>query len=500
MSTIDERIQDLRDEYADVLQEREEEAAAAALRQKKLIDERLNGVIVELYQSLLRAVTGNTGCGKDVVLYVGCSLGYSCCEYLFERIKEKTGLTVEKMDDDRYMTHLRVKLTDTEAKKYRTIQDGELVELDFPALILINQNQNKLWDELVPGLARGLLNKAREWLKQMPDNYCGVSEDITVLGTDWQPLLLRMFKFERPLGTSAPTTHKEQIYYTALRENRLTSLRDQMNALIVHGTVDFVKDEEGSWQVHLKKVPGKLAEVRASPFDYGVFCEQYDKMNPTLQDVLSHITENLQVASEWDQIRKLQPEHNLYYTFDLKDDALDYALLSSKLSRDPQKQWLIDAVNAAVTGIRVTDVKFEAEKDYKNNCYTRQQIVLAYKIVGKTGTLMKSQVETERKIRCARKCFAYSFASRTIKRILDEVERRGLEYYIDKSDSDKMTGYLGGLELKSRMLFGLDTYVVDLKQVQDKKCRKRIEREIARLTDGVITVSFEEWEYYLHLD
>lgn len=478
------RIQEYIDEYVEIQEKCEMEKVKEERRHQEYIKERADEFLVHLYSDLRNHIFENVGCEDGVGIRTLC-YGIRCSpEDVARIVKEKTGLTVVLREESDHGDYVEVRFANAELKACTVFYEDELRELDFPALFVENARLNQAWHSLLPGLAQNWVEQCSKRLEEMSDLAYGLDENLLLVNARGKPLLEGYFVF-----------CKKRVWFQHLSSEHLASLADQMSSMIRGGKVEFRKDEDGGgWQTYLEKTPEDVMLSGDFVFDYFALCQQYDGKNEALEAVFEHITENLRLPDEGSQILSLRANHELYYDFDVHAGLLDYFTLKKKLSRSPQREWLFEATETAIPGIRVTDVMFKAQRNRDDTDYAWQKMVFSYELVGQPSEIIAQQVAVDQKIQYIKsRCVQY-LADQLIARILDRVDRLGVRFYIL---GDNRGERLSNIELDFVMEGKVKGCKVDLREVRDEKWLKRLDGAVARKSGGFIRLNLAYMEYHL---
>lgn len=383
---------------------------------------------------------------------------------------------------------------DVKAYELTTVEfeDGAKVQrqtlLDFPALFTKNQRLNQIWAQEVDNVAREVLDQCQKCLSKMDDKHYGIQNETKMTEkVAWSWFEAASFAFDGG-----------RVDYACLTDQQLRELKLVVNKMMSGGEIRFWRNPDGKertlW-VTLVRQPDKVIEYPY--YDYQKFCEQYDGVTDTLQEVFDKILAGLKLTDPEKQINALTPQRVLYFDFAEHEwrKSFNYGRVKNGLAGRIHGQSLIDAVNQRFRAIHVTEMCFSKRK---KGSMDEGKIEFKYVITEPLDDFIKGQVAAEEMIQHIKARRVNYIAHAVAEVLLADVKETGVmrlfesgyptrEYYHKELNEISLDGKALG-------------HSVSLGHITDESFIKRVEREVNRVTDGVLIVDIKRRYYKLNFD
>lgn len=502
---LKKQVAKLQAQNAELIKERAEKEAAKINENRANLSNWVDNMIQEVYEELKAQIIHGVGLGDSTNLrtlqwshILNATQPGSDAKTVLALIKERCGLSLVQTfpgsNDTEERDVLTVNLRD-EVKVYDPGKAAKIQMLDFPALFAENRRRNQLWQESINGIAQAAIEICRKFLDAMDNKYYGIQDRIELTGDTGRSCFDACLQFDGG-----------HMMYQELTDERLDELEAAINAMMSGGEIKFHRTAGCLRRVGATLVRNPEKVVKNPYFDYLEYWKPYDVVAEPLQKIFDEIIAGLKLTDPEEQIMALCPMRML--TFDFANygwrQDFNFARVKRGLTNGKHMQSLFKAVNEAIPAIRVKQLTFV--KSNKSSLVGKMQ--LEYEIVNNQDDFVCEQVKTERTIELI-KSRKMTFIARAIAEVLlDEIEKPGLDclfrsgyprrsYYRMELARIELDGKMAGHKINmSKVTNGHDLKTA----VTDEEFFKRVEREINRLTDGVLLVSLQERRFKLLFD
>ncbi len=502
---LKKRAAELRAQNAELIKEKAKKEAAQANENRANLSNWVDDMIQEIYEELEAQIVHGAGLGDSTNLrtlqwshILNATQPESDAKTVLTLIKERCGLNLVQAfpgsTDAEKKGVLTVNLRG-EVKAYDLEKAAEIRVLDFSALFAENRRRNQLWKESLNGITQAAIKICRKFLDAMDNKYYGIQDRIELTGDTGRSCFDACLQFDGG-----------QMMYQELTDERLDELETAINAMMSGGEIKFHRTAGSLRHVGaiLLRKPEKVIE---NPyFDYLEYWKPYDAVTEPLQKIFDEIIAGLTLADPEDQIMALCPMRVLTFDFANRDWKQDFnfARVKRGLTDGKHMQSLLKAVDEAFPAIRVKQLTFVRS----NESSLIGKMQLEYEIVNDQDDFVHEQLKTEQAIKFI-KSRRMTFIARAIAEVLlDEVEKPGLDclfragyprrsYYRMELARIELDGKMAGHKVNmSKVTNGHDLKTA----VTDEEFFNRVEREVNRLTDGVLLVSLQERRFKLLFD
>ncbi len=495
---LKKEIVGLREQHNWLTERKAEKAKESAIRDQEYLSRRADELMRDIFKALNEMVDTSAGLGSSVILSAGCHSSDNVPEVRM-LVEERCGLKVKWVfpgsADAKTRDMVRIDLHD-EVKAYELttmeFEDGAKVQrqtlLDFPALFEENQRLNQIWAQEVDNVAREVIDECKRCLSQMDDKHYGIQNKTKMTNkVVWSWFDSASFAFD-----------SGRVEYACLTDRQLKKLKQTVDRIISGGEIRFWHDsdsKEKTLWVTLVRQPDKVVED--SYYDYQKFCQKYDVVTDALQEIFDKILADLKLTDPEKQINALAPQRVLYFDFAEYEwqQYFNYGRVANGLAGRGHEQSLIDAVNQKFQAIHVTEMCFSKRE---KGSMDKGKIEFKYVITEPLDDFIKEQVAAEEMIQHI-KARRVTYIARVVAEVLlADVKETGVmrlfengyptrEYYHTELNEISLDGKALG-------------HSVSLEHVTDEDFIKRVEREVNRLTDGVLMVNIKRRNYKLNFD